>query len=245
MNLETFFKQNNKIAIGFSGGVDSAYLLYAGKTMGADIQPYFIKTPFQPQFELDDAYQLCKQLGIDLKVISYDILQVEDVRKNPDNRCYYCKKELFTLLKQQAIQDGYTILIDGTNASDDMDERPGSKAIQELKVLSPLRMCNLSKSVIREKSKEAGLFTWDKPSYACLATRIQANQLITHENLKKVEQAENILHDLGYRDFRVRVYYGAARIQLSKKDWLRFKKEEMLSLLKPIFDIVLLDLEER
>lgn len=247
MELKDFFIQNPKVALGFSGGVDSAYLLYAAKKYGAQVQPYFIKTPFQPQFEYMDAYRLASELGVDLKVIPYDILQHDKIVKNPNNRCYYCKSALFGLLKEQAKKDGYAILIDGTNASDDVNDRPGFQALHELQVLSPLRMCNLSKKQVRELSKEAGLFTWNKPSYACLATRIQANQAIDKDTLEKVELAEGVLSNLGYKDFRVRVYYGAARIQMPEDEWYNFAqdRERVYSLLKPIFDIVLFDMEGR
>lgn len=247
MELKEFFVQYPKVALGFSGGVDSAYLLYAAKRYGAQVQAYFIKTPFQPQFELMDAYRLANELEVDLKVIHYDILQHEEVVKNPNNRCYYCKTHLFGLLKENAKKDGYTVLIDGTNASDDVNDRPGFKALQEMQVLSPLRMCNITKKEVRQLSKEAGLFTWNKPSYACLATRIQANQRIEKDTLEKVELAEGVLSNLGYKDFRVRVYYGAARIQMPEDEWYNFAqdRERVYSLLKPIFDIVLFDLEVR
>ncbi|MDO4466069.1 MAG: ATP-dependent sacrificial sulfur transferase LarE [Bacillota bacterium] len=247
MKLEEFFSKYSKVALGFSGGVDSAYLLYVAKENNCEIQPYFIKSPFQPQFELMDAYRVCNELDIELKVIEYDILQNQKVKENPDNRCYYCKKELFTLLKEHAKKDGYSILIDGTNASDDIADRPGYKALNELQVLSPLRECGITKKEVRELSKEAGLFTWNKPSYACLATRIQANQEIDKETLEKVELAEGVLSNLGYKDFRVRVYYGAARIQMKEDEWYNFAqdRERVYSLLKPIFDIVLFDMETR
>ena len=130
MNLTGFFKENSKIALGFSGGVDSSYLLYAAAQCGVDIKPYFIKTAFQPEFELEDARRFAKQVGVELTVISHEILSHEEVVKNPANRCYYCKTVLFGLLKERAVSDGYTVLIDGTNASDDVGDRPGMKSIE-------------------------------------------------------------------------------------------------------------------
>ena len=206
MELSTFFARNPRLALAFSGGVDSSYLLYAAKTAGCDVRAYFIKSPFQPQFELDDAYHLTAMLGVPLKVETVDVLKNSAVAKNPANRCYFCKTALFTRLWELARADGYTLLCDGTNASDDADDRPGMKALGELGVRSPLRECGLTKPEIRRLSKEAGLFTHDKPAYACLATRIPTGTLITETLLNKVERAESALFALGFSDFRVRVF---------------------------------------
>lgn len=247
MKLKEFFEKYPRVALGFSGGVDSAYLLYAGKKYGADIRPYFIKTAFQPEFELRDAHRLTEELGIELTVVEYDILAETQVAQNPPNRCYYCKSALFGALKQQALKDGYEILLDGTNASDDASDRPGMKAIREMKVLSPLRECGLTKDEIRILSREAGLFTWEKPSYACLATRIPTGELVSGELLKRIERSEDALSALGFSDFRVRVFHNAARIQLSKGQFEQAAqdRERILSALKPYFPAVLLDLETR
>lgn len=247
MKLKEFFEKYPRVALGFSGGVDSAYLLYAGKKYGADIRPYFIKTAFQPEFELRDAHRLTEELGIELTVVEYDILAETQVAQNPPNRCYYCKSALFGALKQQALKDGYEILLDGTNASDDASDRPGMKAIREMKVLSPLRECGLTKDEIRILSREAGLFTWEKPSYACLATRIPTGEPVSGELLKRIERSEDALSALGFSDFRVRVFHNAARIQLSKGQFEQAAqdRERILSALKPYFPAVLLDLEAR
>lgn len=247
MKLKKFFEKYPRVALGFSGGVDSAYLLYAGKKYGADIRPYFIKTAFQPEFELRDAHRLTEELGIELTVVEYDILAETQVAQNPPNRCYYCKSALFGALKQQALKDGYEILLDGTNASDDASDRPGMKAIREMKVLSPLRECGLTKDEIRILSREAGLFTWEKPSYACLATRIPTGEPVSGELLKRIERSEDALSALGFSDFRVRVFHDAARIQLSKGQFEKAAqdRERILNVLKPYFPAVLLDLETR
>ena len=247
MKLKEFFEKYPRVALGFSGGVDSAYLLYAGKKYGADIRPYFIKTAFQPEFELRDAHRLTEELGIELTVVEYDILAETQVAQNPPNRCYYCKSALFGALKQQALKDGYEILLDGTNASDDASDRPGMKAIREMKVLSPLRECGLTKDEIRILSREAGLFTWEKPSYACLATRIPTGEPVSGELLKRIERSEDALSALGFSDFRVRVFHDAARIQLSKGQFEQAAqdRERILNVLKPYFPAVLLDLETR
>ena len=247
MKLKEFFEKYPRVALGFSGGVDSAYLLYAGKKYGADIRPYFIKTAFQPEFELRDAHRLTEELGIELTVVEYDILAETQVAQNPPNRCYYCKSALFGALKQQALKDGYEILLDGTNASDDASDRPGMKAIREMKVLSPLRECGLTKDEIRILSREAGLFTWEKPSDACLATRIPTGEPVSGELLKRIERSEDALSALGFSDFRIRVFYNAARIQLSKGQFEKAAqdRERILNVLKPYFTAVLLDLEAR
>lgn len=247
MTLLAFFKENPKAALGFSGGVDSSYLLYAGVQTGADIHPYYIKTAFQPQFELDDAERLCAQLGVPLTVLELDVLKNEAVTANPPDRCYYCKTALFGALSARALADGYTLLLDGTNASDDAGDRPGMRALKELHVCSPLRECGLTKAEIRRLSREAGLFTWDKPAYACLATRIPSGDAITAEKLLATERAEAFLFSLGLTDFRVRNYHGAARLQFpeAQLNAVLAHRAEILQELKKDYPAVLLDLEVR
>ena len=247
MTLEQFFQENPRCALGFSGGVDSAYLLYAGVKAGADIKPYFIKTAFQPAFELADAQKLAEGLGVEVTVLELDALADPRVAANPADRCYYCKQNLFRTLKDRAIADGYPVLLDGTNASDEAGDRPGMRALAELSVRSPLRECGLTKAEIRACSREAGLFTWDKPAYACLATRVPAGEAITADILARVEGAEDALFRLGYTDFRVRVFHGAARLQLPRGQMERAVREaeELRQALKPYFTPILLDLEGR
>lgn len=170
MTLQEFFQENHKAAIAFSGGVDSAYLLYAAMQCGADVRAYYVKTQFQPAFELADARRLAEQLGAPMTVLQQDALASEQVAQNPADRCYYCKQGIFSGILQAAAADGYTLILDGTNASDDAGDRPGMRALRELCVRSPLRECGLTKSEIRARSKQAGLFTWNKPAYACLAS---------------------------------------------------------------------------
>lgn len=247
MTLEQFFQENPRCALGFSGGVDSAYLLYAGVKARADIRPYFIKTAFQPAFELADAQKLAEGLGVEVTVLELDALADPRVAANPADRCYYCKQNLFRTLKDRAIADGYPVLLDGTNASDEAGDRPGMRALAELSVRSPLRECGLTKAEIRARSKEAGLFTWDKPAYACLATRVPAGEAITADLLARVEGAEDALFRLGYTDFRVRVFHGATRLQLPRGQMERAVREaeELRQALKPYFTPILLDLEGR
>lgn len=247
MTLQEFFTESPKAALGFSGGVDSSYLLWAAVNAGADIAPYYIQTAFQPAFEFEDAQRLCAQIGVKLNVIRLDALADPRVAANPANRCYYCKVGLFGALRARAKADGYDLLLDGTNASDDAGDRPGMKALREMEVRSPLRECGLTKAMIRQESRKAGLFTWDKPAYACLATRVPTGRTITPELLRRVEGAETALFDLGFTDFRVRLYDDAARLQLPEGQLAKAveQRQAIRQALAPWFDIVLLDTQTR
>ena len=247
MTLQEFFTESPKAALGFSGGVDSSYLLWAAVNAGADIAPYYIQTAFQPAFELEDAKRLCEQIGVKLNVIQLDALADPRVVANPANRCYYCKVGLFGALRARAKADGYDLLLDGTNASDDAGDRPGMKALREMEVRSPLRECGLTKAMIRQESRKAGLFTWDKPAYACLATRVPTGRTITPELLRRVEGAETALFALGFTDFRVRLYDDAARLQLPEGQLAKAveQRQAIRQALAPWFDIVLLDTQTR
>ncbi len=214
MDIKEFFKEYNSAAIAFSGGVDSAFLLYCAKKCGADVTAYYVKSAFQPQFEFEDAKRIASELEIPLKVIEINILDYEEVKRNDPLRCYYCKRRIFSQIKAQAKSDGYSVILDGTNASDDSGDRPGMKALKELKVLSPLRLCGYTKDEIRKQAKNAGLFVWNKPAYACLATRIKPNEEITPNALKLVEKAEMFMMNLGFKNIRVRVSQNEATIIL-------------------------------
>ena len=247
MTLQEFFQKHNRVAIAFSGGVDSAYLLSAALRHGAQVKAYYVNTAFQPQFELEDGLKLARQLGAELEILEVDILCHPIIISNPADRCYHCKKVIFETIAQKAAQDGYEILLDGTNASDDAADRPGMRALAELSVRSPLRECGLTKGEIRRLSKEAGLFTWDKPAYACLATRIPTGETITKEKLLRTEAAEGFLSDLGFVDFRVRSKEDAAKLQLRGQDLSLFLKhrQKILEALKQHYKEVTLDLEVR
>lgn len=247
MTLEAFFQQNLRAALAFSGGVDSAFLLWAGVRAGAEVQPYFVKTPFQPQFELEDARRLCAQLDVDLVVLDYDILDHEAVAANPPDRCYHCKRRLFSHLKRYAASEGFPLLLDGTNASDDGGDRPGMRVLAELEVRSPLRECGLTKEMIRALSREAGLFTWDKPSYACLATRVPTGRAITREDLEKVERGEEVLAGLGFADFRLRLTPDGCKLQVREGQLplALERREDILSVLEGDFPQITLDLRPR
>ncbi len=247
MTLEAFFSDNKKAALGFSGGVDSSYLLYAGIKYGADIQAYYVKTPFQPQFELNDALKIAEFIGCNIKILEYDILSHDIIAENPQNRCYYCKSAIFKLIQKNADADGYEMIIDGTNVSDSYDDRPGMRALSEIGVRSPLRECGLTKDDIRILSREAGLFTYDKPAYACLATRFPAGTKITKQDLICVEKSENCLFKLGFSDFRVRIFSNAARLQFKDSEFMRAAeiKNQIVSELSPYFENILFDTKTR
>ena len=247
MTLEEFFQQNPRAALAFSGGVDSAFLLWAGVRAGAEVQPYFVKTPFQPRFELEDACRLCAQLDVDLAVLDCDILSDEAVAANPPDRCYHCKRRLFSRLKRYAASEGFSLLLDGTNASDDGGDRPGMRALAELEVRSPLRECGLTKEMIRALSRQAGLFTWDKPSYACLATRIPTGRAITQDDLEKVERGEEALAGLGFADFRLRLTAEGCKLQVREGQFplALERREDILSALEGDFSQITLDLRPR
>lgn len=247
MTLEQFFKEIPKAAIAFSGGTDSAFLLWAAGKYGCEVQAYYVNTVFQPAFELEDAVRITEELQVPMTVVETDILEVPEVRENGPRRCYYCKKGLFTALWKKAREDGYQVLLDGTNASDDAKDRPGMKALRELEVRSPLKECGITKSEVRRMSREAGLFTWEKPAYACLATRVPEGVKISEEQLWKVECAEKGLAEIGFTDFRVRLLEGNARIQVTEAQMplVMEKKDEILRVLKPLFPAVMLDLDAR
>ncbi len=225
MELKEFFNEHNRVALAFSGGADSSYLLYAAVACGADVQPYYVKSQFQPEFEKEDARRLVAEMGVLLREISLDVLLLDEVAANPSNRCYYCKKHIMGAIRAAAAADGYDTIIDGTNASDDGGDRPGMKALGEENILSPLRLCGISKTELRRLSREAGLFTWNKPAYACLATRVQSGERITAEKLTAVEESESYLFSIGFTDFRVRLRDGGALLQFTEKQHKRAETE--------------------
>lgn len=243
MTLEEFFAAHPKLALAFSGGVDSSYLLYAAVKCGADVGVYYVKSQFQPEFELRDALELADRLGVRVRLIRQDILSCPDVTVNPPDRCYYCKKHIMGAVKAQSRADGYDLIVDGTNASDDISDRPGYRALGEEGILSPLRICGLTKPEIRRLSEEAGLPTWNKPAYACLATRIAAGEPITAEKLEAAEAGENFLFSLGFTDFRVRVHGRNALLQFTAEQHERARAlfPETEKALSVYFDSVTLD----
>lgn len=247
MTLRDFFERYPRVAIAVSGGVDSSYLLYAAKKYAESVKGYYVKTEFQPRFEWEDAMRLAREVGAEIETLSLDVLALPEVRSNPSNRCYHCKKAIFTEIARAAGNDGFSVILDGTNASDDAGDRPGMRALSELSVLSPLRECGLTKEKIRALSREAELFTWDKPAYACLATRIPTGEEISVEKLNATERAEEYLFSLDFSDFRVRSYDGNARIQVPSTQFDRIitYREQVLRELSKYYKTVSLDLEVR
>lgn len=245
--LEEFFGRYPRCALAFSGGTDSALLLYEAGRLGADVRAYFVKGPFQPRFELEDAERLARELGAGLSVIDCDVLALPEVAANGPDRCYHCKRAIFSLIFERAAMDGYPVVIDGTNASDDVADRPGMRAISELGVLSPLRLCGITKAQVRELSRKAGLFTAEKPSYACLATRVPTGTEITRAALERVERAEDALRELGFSDLRVRLEGASARLELPERQLAEAfeRRGEILDALGRNFTHVSLDLSGR
>lgn len=214
MTTSQFFADHPEAAVAFSGGVDSAWLLHEAVRHARRTAAYFVKTPFQPDFELDDARDTVRRLGASLTVLALDILAVPAVAANPADRCYHCKRALFTRLLEAAAADGFPLVLDGSNASDDASDRPGMRALAELGVRSPLRECGLTKSQVRAMARQADLPVWDKPSYACLATRVPAGTPLTAAGLARVERGESALMALGLSDFRLRLRGNEALLQV-------------------------------
>lgn len=247
MTLNEFFKENPKVAIAFSGGVDSSYLLYEAKKCNAEVIAYYVNSQFQPGFELEDAKRIAQYTDCEMKILEVDVLCDPIVASNPKDRCYHCKRRIFFTILEAAAKDGFTTILDGTNYSDDIADRPGYRALGEMKVLSPLRLCELTKAEIRKRSREAGLFTWNKSAYACLATRIPTGDQITAEKLKMTENAEELLFSMGFDDFRVRYLDGYARIQVRASQLAKLMdyRDKIKQELGKDYKGVLLDLETR
>jgi len=247
MDLKEFFAENKKAAIAMSGGVDSSYLLAAAISFGADVGAYFVKSAFQPEFEFRDAVEVANALGAKLKVINLEVLEIPNVSENLPSRCFYCKQAIFSAIIKAAKKDKYMLVLDGTNASDSEEDRPGMQALRELGVRSPLREAGLTKDEIRRLSARMGLKTAVKPAYACLATRIPTGMVITKELLHKVEMSENSLFELGYTDFRVRIFDGAARIQLpaAQMSDAILERDAIIEAVEPYFTDIFLDLKGR
>lgn len=248
MELSEFFSENPRAVLAFSGGVDSSYLLYEALQNHADIHACYVRTNFQPVFEYDDAMRMADFFHMKLVVISSDVLTDPQISNNPKDRCYYCKKRIFDEIQKYAEENSFPLILDGTNASDNAGDRPGMRVLREMGVRSPLRECGMTKDMIRIKSKEAGLFTWSKPAYACLATRIQTGIHLTKENLARTERAEDYLHQLGFVDFRVRMTVDdAAIIQIhgGQRPLFLETRPQMVAYLKCDYSAVYVDFEER
>ena len=216
--LESRLNQLGTVAVAFSAGVDSTFLLKAAHdVLGSCAFAITVKTASVPQREVQEAMDFCKKEGIEHIILDIDQLGIDGFCENTKERCYICKKAIFTQIKAAADKRGAKV-IDGTNADDTGDFRPGMAALSELSVESPLRDAELTKADIRTLSHELGLPTADKPSYACLSTRIAYGDVITEEKLRMTEQAEEYLRSLGFTQLRVRMHGNIARIELVKSE---------------------------
>ncbi len=225
-SLIDYLQSLGKVAIAFSGGVDSTFLLRtAYDALGDDVLAVIGKTVSVPNREYLEAVSFCRSLGVKHSVIGVDQMSIEGFTDNPPERCYLCKKALFTAFLKEAASRGFKVLAEGSNMDDLKDYRPGQKALSELGVKSPLREAGLTKAEIRALSRELDLPTWNKPALACLATRIPCGEEITEEKLHMIEEAEACLFDLGFTQVRVRHHGEIARIEV--------EQNEMPKLLEP------------
>ncbi len=220
-----------RLAVAFSGGVDSAFLLQtAFGVLGGNAAAVTVRHAAFPQRELAEARAFCKALGVRLIEAEADVLAVPGFAENPPERCYLCKKALFGRILSAAAGQGFPAVAEGSNKDDEGDYRPGMRALAELGVLSPLRAAGLTKAEIRALSKAQGLPTWSKPSYACLATRVPYGESITPEKLRMIERAEQTLFSLGFLQCRVRHHGDTARIEIEEPDFARFLLPEVRAL---------------
>lgn len=230
------------LAVAFSGGVDSAFLLYtAREALGDKLLAVTVSSCFNPERELAEAREFCSERKIPMLVLQEDVLRIEGIVRNPKDRCYLCKRALFGRILAAAEENGLNAVAEGSNVDDTGDYRPGMKALAELGIRSPLRECGFTKQEIRALSKRFALPTWDKQSFACLASRFPYGEMISEEKLAMTGRAEQYLLDLGFRQLRVRVHESAAaqdhsgeehpchylaRIELLPQDFARSMEEE-------------------
>lgn len=246
--LKHYFRELGSVAVAFSGGVDSSFLLkVAFEELGETCIAVTIRSDSFPERERREAEDFCRQEGIRQILIGVDEMKIEGFCENPPNRCYLCKRELFQRIRRTAEKEGIEFIAEGSNLDDMGDYRPGLQAVAELGIKSPLRACGLTKQDIRALSKEMDLPTWKKPSFACLASRFVYGETITREKLKMVEKAEQMLLDHGFRQVRVRIHDRMARIEILPEEFGKLMKEdtrkEVYQRLKAIgFSYVTLDL---
>lgn len=227
LRLRENLQKLKKVVLAFSGGVDSTFLLkVAQEVLGEQVKAVTIRAPYIPRWEIAEAQELVRQLGVAHEII--DVPLIEEIRFNPQDRCYHCKRAVFDVILAVAAREGYHYVIDGTNFDDTADYRPGLRALRELKVKSPLLESGLAKQEIRSFSKELGLKTWDKPSYACLLTRIPYGYELIETDFQKIEQAEKYLMEQGLRGVRVRCHGNLARIEVEKEEMEKLFDQRVL-----------------
>lgn len=222
-NLKSRLKELGSIAVAYSGGVDSNFLLKVAKdTLGDNAIAVTIHAMMHSDVEINEAKEYARNFNIKHVVFEIEDFNLEKFLENGPKRCYYCKSEVFSKIKEIARANNIKYVVDGTNLDDIGDYRPGLKALEELDIISPLKECNLTKEDIRILSKEMGLSTHNKPAFACLATRIPYGTRITKETLEMIEKGEQYLIELGFTQFRVRHHGGIARIEVDKDEIHKF-----------------------
>jgi uncharacterized protein len=247
--LASYLSALPSLAVAFSGGVDSTFLLKAAQNyVKGKVVAITARSALFPEREVEAAAEFCKKNGIEHILITSDELHAGNFMDNPLNRCYLCKKSLFAKVKKAAEEVGITHIAEGSNIDDTGDYRPGLAAVEEDGILSPLRAANLTKEEIRRVSKEWNLPTWDKPAFACLASRFPYGDRISPEALSKIETAEQFILNLGVRQVRVRYHKGLARIETDEKGFEILTenktREEVNAKLKNLgFTYVSLDLQ--
>jgi len=232
--LKKILRKLGKVVIAFSGGVDSTFLLRVAKdTLGREnVLAVTATSETYPASELSDAEKFAKMIGVRHIIITTNEFKDARFRRNPPQRCYYCKKELFGEIDKIAAREGFRYIADAANYDDRKDFRPGSGAAKEKGVVSPLKEARLTKDDIRRSSKKLGLPTWDKPSYACLASRIPYYDTITKRKLKMIEEAEDILRGgFGFSQVRVRCHGDIARIEVKPQEIRKFFKGKASSVI--------------
>lgn len=218
-DLKKYLQGFDSLAIAFSGGVDSTFLLAAAKeALGEKVIAVTLLSGFVPKNEVQEAARFATALGVRHEFIQVEELSIPGVAENPPNRCYLCKKALFTQIKALTEKIAIQQVADGSNLDDEGDYRPGMQALAELGIISPLRIAQLTKEEIRALSQMLNLPTWDKPSFACLASRIPYGEPITQEKLAMIEKAELFLMTLGFKQLRVRCHGNLARIEVPENE---------------------------